>query len=108
MRSISFCGSRRSHECVIPMQLIRDTTGPSKRSQKRARQKQLRQAYGRRARQNRSTRSVAKDLTPIGTSANSETNTHGVHGVHGVQNEQGLRNNAVRPPPRRTNWLTPC
>ena len=58
--------------------------------------------------QSRSTRSVAKDLTPIGTSANSETNTHGVHGVHGVQNEQGLRNNAVRPPPRRTNWLTPC
>ena len=56
----------------------------------------------------RSTMSVAKDLTPIGTSANSETNTHGVHGVHGVQNEQGLRNNAVRPPPRRTNWLTPC
>ena len=58
--------------------------------------------------QSRSTMSVAKDLTPIGTSANSETNTHGVHGVHGVQNEQGLRNNAVRPPPRRTNWLTPC
>ena len=50
--------------------------------------------------QSRSTMSVAKDLTPIGTSANSETNTHGVHGVHGVQNEQGLRNNAVRPPPK--------
>ena len=48
----------------------------------------------------RSTMPVAKDLTPIGTSANSETNTHGVHGVHGVQNEQGLRNNAVRPPPQ--------